>query len=290
MPNELIVVTGPGRSGTSLFAHLLSAAGASLSAELLPASPQNPGGLFEDAAIVALQKRLMEAVYYRGIVPKLGDWTKDAEVRRLYRQLRTLVERNISDAAPSRWLVKDPRISILVPQWRRIFAVRKLTPLYFFCSRNPCAVRQSMSAQYSKAREEAELIWLVRTVRFLRDVRCRAFIVHYEDWFTGPRRQFADAVKFAGLQASEGKARKILSGIVRPDLDRSAAGTDFALPDSERLYAALRKARGTDFDRNELSLVVQDVLARLSGYSAYRRLEREVAARRASAARTRKAP
>src|SRR5689334_14926006 len=55
-----IIVTGMHRSGTSLTASLLSAAGVNMGGNLLPADAHNPDGYFEDVEFLELNRTILQ--------------------------------------------------------------------------------------------------------------------------------------------------------------------------------------------------------------------------------------
>jgi hypothetical protein len=277
---RLLIVTGPGRSGTSLCAHLLSAAGAAeISDELLPASPQSPDGLYEDAEVTQIHKQLLAITYYRGVIPRPGDWLESAEVRKLYRELHATVANRL-EAHTNGWLVKDPRISVLMPIWSRIIEANDLKPTYVFCVRGPPAMMASLHRAYGTSFEQAELVWLVRTVFFLRNVRSRVFFVRYEDWFRRPLKQFLGLARYARASRSIDELRQLARRIIiKPELNLSSPiKCSLALLESRRVAAALHDVRGATTDRRALNRVVDSVYEDYTRFPPLARMIHELAA------------
>src|ERR1051326_1993586 len=80
----------------------------------------------------------------------------------------------------SLWGFKDPRTSVLLPLWKHIFNRMKVVPRYVVCVRSPAAFVQSMANNYRISQNDAEMVWLSRTVSALRDTGLDCFILHYE--------------------------------------------------------------------------------------------------------------
>ncbi len=144
--NKIVVITGPGRSGTSLCMNALLTAGMSGSPEYIDASEQNPKGFFEDKKIIDIHQRLVTDLFFRSIAPRPGDWMTRPKTRQEVRTLSDLVEARI-EGAKTIWGFKDPRTALLIPIWIRIFNKYKLNPIYVFCHRHPRSVVQSLIRQ-----------------------------------------------------------------------------------------------------------------------------------------------
>ena len=263
---RVIVVTGAGRSGTSLCMQSLAACGMRLSEHLLPPSEQNPNGVFEDADIIAAQKKLMGSVFYRGIFPNPAPWKSIQEVQNETVSLsRILNEQMEGDGT---WGFKDPRTANLIQIWVNIFNSNRVVPIYFFCTRDPLAVRESLVRQYGMDQGTAELLWLFRTVWFLKGTGCRVFIVHYEEWFKRAQRQARRIARFAGLDDSQDAVRRAVKA-VDASLNRSSSSGRLLLEESEHIQSVLLTCSGGEFDHAALNLAVDDVWKTLMRFPMY---------------------
>jgi len=117
---QAILVLGMHRSGTSATAGVIAAMGAFAGdeSELLPAHPQdNPTGYWERGELVREHDRFLEATGHSW--KHLADFnaqTAEAGSRRaLAAHLRELVDALNASGGP--WLIKDPRLSLLLPVW-----------------------------------------------------------------------------------------------------------------------------------------------------------------------------
>jgi glycosyltransferase involved in cell wall biosynthesis len=115
-----ILVLGMHRSGTSALARLLGAMGAYIGepGELLPAHPQdNPAGYWERTELITEHNRFLAATGHAwDRLAGFDSRNLNAAARRnLESPLRQLVAKLNAGAKP--WLVKDPRLCLLLPQW-----------------------------------------------------------------------------------------------------------------------------------------------------------------------------
>jgi hypothetical protein len=119
---KLVVVTGMHRSGTSCIAGELVNCGMRVSHNLLPGDPANPKGYFEDPVLIALHDSMLTTVgsNWMDPAPLADGWLDRLEDRGLVSELSEYVARQPSDDGV--FLVKDPRISRLLPVWKRVAA------------------------------------------------------------------------------------------------------------------------------------------------------------------------
>lgn len=109
----VVAIAGMHRSGTSLVAGLVRAAGLAIGDELLPASPTNPRGHFEDGAFVRLHDRALAA--------NGTGWTLDGAPASLRWPDGLRGEMDAVLAARAHlpaWGWKDPRTTLFLDAWR----------------------------------------------------------------------------------------------------------------------------------------------------------------------------
>lgn len=112
---NLVIISGMHRSGTSMFAQLLKEAGFYLGEELLPSSPHNPDGYFEDTRIVRFHEEILslnDTNLYLTTVPPSWDVPQ-----RFVNRARELLE-DFEVRKLAAW--KDPRASLFLPFWKKL--------------------------------------------------------------------------------------------------------------------------------------------------------------------------
>ena len=124
-----VIVLGSGRSGTSMVAGSLAAAGYFLGHDLLPPSPSNPKGFFEDVEVNAINEDILESVVPRRPRVLGNTLFKDRPLRYqrwlarvpLSAQLQSkpAVDERIKKVVSNvPFCLKDPRFSYTLPLWR----------------------------------------------------------------------------------------------------------------------------------------------------------------------------
>ena len=139
-----IVVAGMHRSGTSLVASWLAAAGIDMGERLLPSDAGNPTGYFEDVAFLDLDRRMLQEAVPEG-EPGHRDWGWTESGRldcgrfAAHRdEARELIAR--CAARGGAWGWKDPRTTLLLDFWHELLPDAGYLLLYRF----PWEVADSM--------------------------------------------------------------------------------------------------------------------------------------------------
>ncbi len=126
-----VIILGTGRSGTSMVAATFRSSGAFMGDQLLPSTPSNPHGYYEDRGINRLNNDLIRRLLGR---PFLGWRIRQKVFRTVHtvpsafflaapRRLREIrptedeVNRMLSFTQREPFCYKDPRFSITLPTW-----------------------------------------------------------------------------------------------------------------------------------------------------------------------------
>jgi glycosyltransferase involved in cell wall biosynthesis len=153
-----LVVTGMHRSGTSLLASFLRAAGVNLGERVLPADAANPLGYFEDLEFLELQREMLLACTMAESGWRDWGWTESQRLdfSRLpgFRpRAEALVGRREAAAGPWGW--KDPRTTILLDFWHELLPNAR----YIFIYRAAWEVASSIAALHrSPFREHPDFV------------------------------------------------------------------------------------------------------------------------------------
>lgn len=179
---QLILVSGPGRSGTSATTRVIAALGAGLGEDLLPGDRFNPVGYFEDRLVVAEHRNLLNAL---GLIEPFGltlplppEWLAQPAAR-------LAADRLCAHVAPlfgahERVVLKDPRSSMVLPLWREIAARLGAELRIVLCIRQPAAMAASYHAASGVSNVVGEAIWLMRMVRALQDLGDDGLILDFD--------------------------------------------------------------------------------------------------------------
>ncbi len=192
-----VIVCGLHRSGTSAVARLVNLLGADIAGDLSPNGPDNPRGFWESDAVVRIHDRLLKALdpSHDGSLfdpmPLWSDWLMTDAVRQAKRQLSDVIEK---DFAHSRlFLVKDPRISRLLPLWVELLAHLGIAPIIVIPFRNPLEMAASLALRDHVSLPKALLLYLhaYLEIELASRVLPRVFVRYdhlLEDWRPFARR------------------------------------------------------------------------------------------------------
>jgi hypothetical protein len=169
-----ILVLGMSRSGTSLMTRLCNLAGATLPTDLIGSGFGNPLGHWEPTSLVALNEEILAALDRRwdDARPVPGAWFRSRQAHPYLARLCDAVARCCGSAALS--VIKDPRISRLLPLYLSALDALDVEPLIVLQVRSPLEVIQSLVYRDGLDPNVAELLW-VRSIAeaefYTRDCR-----------------------------------------------------------------------------------------------------------------------
>ncbi len=238
----LVLVAGSGRSGTSLFSGILQRLGYIVPEPEVPADASNPRGFAESQWVVDFHERLLKDARVQTADARPAAWTQMAgvgldEVTRS--ELRDWLVRQF--ARHDHLIVKDPRLSWLLPMWRSCAADVDAEAVFVTMLRHPAAVIDSKTRWYGGPQSEAGRAagWVNQTLFTERATRDspRAF-VRYDDLLDDWTETVARVGRILDLSlvrdAPAGAIREVHTFVDR-SLSRSAATWD-----DQRLPAPLR--------------------------------------------------
>jgi hypothetical protein len=116
---------------------------------------------------------------------------------------------------------KDPRMSLLLPFWRRVVDVRRTVVVL----RDPREVAGSLAARDEMHPEVAADLWLRYTVTALRDAQ-NPVIVRYEAFFEGLDAAVDRLVEELGVDHPAPEARRAIGAFFDPSLRHHRANRD----------------------------------------------------------------
>ncbi len=155
-----LLVAGMHRSGTSAITRVVNLLGANAGPRLIAGQAGvNDQGFWEHADAVDFHERVLRWHTtgwhdFRALPASafVGDLAR-AEVD----EIRALVARDF--AAADRWVLKDPRLSRLVPLWTQALAGSRWTPHFVLPVRHPAEVAASLERRDGMPRVAAMLLW-----------------------------------------------------------------------------------------------------------------------------------
>lgn len=225
------LVLGMHRSGTSALTQLLALAGASLPANVMPGDEHNAKGYFEPWKVALFNDARLRAgggawddvfAYPYRPLDKAGEaaWLADA--------VDMIHEEYGAAQVP---LLKDPRVTVLLPLWRLALDKAGLNPRAVIPLRSPLAVAGSLSRRDGFAREKSVLLWsayMLAAEAYTRDMP-RAFVGYdalLADWRTEAAR--IEASHDAPLPGLTEAAAAEIDGFLTPDLRHNSGSGDLS--------------------------------------------------------------
>jgi hypothetical protein len=225
------LVLGMHRSGTSAVTQLLALAGADLPTDVIPGDENNARGYFEPWRIAVFNDERLRAAG--------SAW--DDVFSFPYRALEAPAEQTwINRAAAlfateygvlARPLLKDPRVTVLMPLWRAAFDAMGMGVRCVIPVRHPLAVAGSLERRNGFPTEKSVLLWaayMLAAEAYSRDLP-RAF-VGYDALLADWRGEIArlEAAHAAPLPALTEAAAAEIDAFLTPELRHNAGDGDLA--------------------------------------------------------------
>ncbi len=227
-----ILVLGMHRSGTSALASVLDALGLDTGSTegLMRGDVGNPGGYYEVESVAALDERILKSYGGRWDIPPLlaPGWSSEVGARALVTEARATFD---AVFANDRFVLKDPRMSLLLPLWRQVLLDRLAVVLIV---REPAEVAWSLALRDGMAPLTGLALWAAYNRTLLAELEgLPVHVCHYRDLVERPR-EVVESVANSLAAWGELESPDLDAGVarVRPDLRRDThPATDPILTD-----------------------------------------------------------
>ncbi len=236
MTVPVIVVIGMHRSGTSMCSNMLHMLGADM-ADGIHAAPANAKGHWERPRLVDMNDAIF-GFFRRAwgspahVLDMPEHWLADPRVAEVQARASGWLRPRL--AGETIFGFKDPRTTLLLPFWQRVFAEIGAEPRYVFCVRDPAQVARSLHARDTMERGQAEYRWLLYNLEAVRGVGAAPVcVVPYEAWFDEPHETAARLANHVGLAVP---ARDAVLEVMDAELRHDAAGLEPPAPLAARLH------------------------------------------------------
>lgn len=250
-----MLVVGMHRSGTSAITRVLNLLGAELPKRILGATPSNPTGHWEPEPLIRLNERMLA---------DLGSQWYDFRsldhraAQRYADQIEAVIAEEFTDA--ELFVLKDPRISRLVPVYKAVLDRMDVETLAVICLRNPLEVAESLAKRDRLTVSFSGIVWarhMLEAEIGTRGVK-RAFVDYarlLQDW-----RAVVDSLTAAlgpAFPIEVGSVAAEIGAFLDPSHRNHVATTDALTPDLDdwvkATYAALLDVAENPADREALS-------------------------------------
>jgi hypothetical protein len=230
---SLVLVAGPGRSGTSLFTGIMQRLGFYVPQPEVAPDATNPRGFGESVWAVDFHAGLLKRARVHMSDARPAAWARTAQVAldaSVQRQLRRWLKKQFGQADDL--IIKDPRLSWFLPLWRRCAEDVGAAPRFVTVLRHPAAVIDSKQRSYGAwqgdvSRAASWLNQMLFTERATRDAP-RVF-VRYDDLLLDWTRvigRVAEALDLAAIRDAPVVAMRRAHEYVDQSLSRSRSSWD----------------------------------------------------------------
>jgi hypothetical protein len=230
-PRTAYLVLGMHRSGTSAVTQLLALAGAALPANVMPGDEHNAKGYFEPWKIAIFNDERLRAAGSAWDDPFAYPFRPlPSDEEALWRD-RAAALFDAEFGAARFPLLKDPRVSVLLPAWRQVLEARQVAARCVIPVRHPLAVAGSLARRDGFPPEKSVLVWsayMLASEAYSRDLPTA--VVSYDallaDWRTEAAR--IAAAHGAPLPKLTETAGRRIDRFLSPTLCHNAADAGLA--------------------------------------------------------------
>ncbi len=183
-----VVIAGMHRSGTSAAARVVNLLGAEITKGLMPTvRDNNETGFWESLSLWRIHDNLLAQLGSSwddpGPLPK--DWLKSEPAQATKRALGEELAKDFPTA--DLFMVKDPRISRLLPIWLQLLGDRDIRPVVVLPYRNPLEVSASLQRRDGLPAAQCHLLYIRNSLEAEKASRglARLFVSYYDilwDW------------------------------------------------------------------------------------------------------------
>jgi len=246
---RVVVVLGPGRSGTSALTGALRPLSVDLGNRLKPALRKNAKGFFEDLDLLAINYRVHEALGLRANGSSLSPIDPSRWHEPVLAKLGQDAVRLIRDrfGASPLWGFKCGGVLRILPFWENVLRELDLDIFYLVAIRNPLSVSASRAKLdvFRGMQEKSDLELLAQIVPYFQRVLTRPFlVVDYDRTIADANREIRRIARLLQIDVSPQIDREIaayVAGFLSSKL-RHHATTLNDLAESERVNPLTRDA------------------------------------------------
>ncbi len=190
-PNpSVLLVSGMHRSGTSALSRLLNLSGAVLPKTLLlPIKGENDKGFWESQTFMEFHDEILDATgsSWNSLPSVAEQWFEGTEADHYAERLTSLMEHEFD--AFDIGVVKDPRLSRLIPLWQAALNRMGIRAVHVICVRNPLEIAESLRVRNGYSLTYTINLWFAYLTTLERYTRGenRVF-VNYDDVMANPSR------------------------------------------------------------------------------------------------------
>lgn len=256
---KCLIVLGMHRSGTSALSGALTIAGFNPGSKLFAPEEDNPKGNYENALITKLNEDILAELFAKWndtlLIPD-NWWTYELFTSYAGQISRILKEEINAGDAPV--LIKDPRLSVLLPLYLSVLKNLDVEPSFIICIRNPYEVAASLKKRNNLSLEKSLLLWMDYQLKaeFYSRNYPRIFLSYYE-FLKYPKKIFHSLKEniFPDIQLNPEIEKEVLSfldnGLKHHNLEDQLPDHG-SLPEIKTLFELLKSADLRDLSAEEI--------------------------------------
>jgi GT2 family glycosyltransferase/glycosyltransferase involved in cell wall biosynthesis len=223
---DLVVVLGMHRSGTSLVTKSLELFGCEFGSNLMPAQADNPKGFWEDLDVVEFNDQLLKQLDSKWDFPALLiDKNLDQRFKSAIPDAKQLLSNKME--ASNMLAIKDPRISLLLPFWEKVFRSMSINVAYILVYRNPVDVAASLEYRNGFGSADSLDLWYLYNFACLRVLGGDFVVVDYHKMIHSPEEQLGRIGRALGVSSvDKGRTDEFIKRYVDKSLCHSYTPLD----------------------------------------------------------------
>ncbi|MAV58454.1 MAG: hypothetical protein CMG07_00685, partial [Candidatus Marinimicrobia bacterium] len=217
---EVIIILGPHRSGTSLFAKFVSCYGYEFTENLIPKNKYNQKGYFEDKDIIDFNEKLLKSVNFT--------WNKNQFIDNKLQNSKIITDVNLDLAKKlirnklfqnNKIILKDPRFSILINFWKKVFSEIQVRTKYICLLRNPIEVSLSMLRRDTTSITYGLCLWSIYILEIIKNCNYNNFLfISLNTFQNNPEKTKEILNKYLSKKLEKDEFEKYLSDFYSKDL------------------------------------------------------------------------
>ena len=215
---HLIVVLGMHRSGTSALARSLQAFGVDLGSNFHPITADNPKGHWEDKDFQEFNEEMLK---HRNRSWDDLPWEESGAVppdfAEFFPGALALLDGFLHEKSLAG--LKDPRFSVLLPFWKKVFSEAGVRVSFVIGLRNPLSVAASLFRRDGFPKISALWLWVLYSVHLAAGMADGpGLVVDYDGMLEQPRAQFERLGRFLGLFPDATSLESFFAEFLNPEL------------------------------------------------------------------------
>ncbi|MEK9808295.1 MAG: hypothetical protein VW373_09655, partial [Halieaceae bacterium] len=244
---ELLLICGMHRSGTSLVTHCFELFGYGLGDNLMEPGEDNPTGFFEDLDVVAINDALLLENGSAWDAPVFVESARlDWSARILKEAVATLKEKLV--LAP-RLAIKDPRVCLTLPFWREAASELGVSLRLCLVYRNPLDIAASIERRNGLPLSQGLALTQLYWSALMQQTSADEFVVDYREFVADPNAALEKLSSWLTFPPSDALLGPFLEQFVDPALQHhdhtrtDAGGAQSSMPEGLHQMAELMQKR-----------------------------------------------